>query len=201
MASNAVEAAADVRSDGARPDPDIKMVLMQLPVATDEIRAQYGAPPAEGFTISPALVRPTSRGRLSLASSDWRDPALLDSGFLTTQDDLDRTVRCIERCRELASQKAFAAIRDKEVVPGRPLGKAELQAFARNATISFGHPVGTCRMGTDKRAVVDPRLRVHGVDRLRVCDSSVMPTITTGPTQAPAQLIGARAADFILAAA
>ena len=201
MASNAVEAAAYVRSDSARSDPDIKMVLMQLPIATDEIRQQYGAPPTEGFTISPALVRPTSRGKLSLASSNWRDPALLEAGFLTTEDDLDRTVRCVEMCRELASQKAFDPIRGKEVVPGRPLGKDELQAFARNATISFGHPVGTCRMGKDADAVVDPRLRVHGIDGLRVCDSSVMPTIITGPTQAPAQLIGAKAAEFLLAAA
>ena len=201
MASNAVEAAAYLRSDAGVAEPDVKMVLMQLPIVTDEIRARYGAPPADAFTISPALVRPTSRGKLSLASADWRQPAQLDAGFLRTERDLDRTVRCIEMCRELGAQKAFDAIRAKEVIPGRTLSKAELQDFARNATISFGHPVGTCRMGKDADAVVDPQLRVHGIAGLRVCDSSVMPTIITGPTQAPSMLIGAKAADLILAAA
>ena len=201
MASNAVEAAAYVRSDTGLAEPDTKMVLMQLPVVTDEIRAHYGAPPPDCFTIAPALVRPTSRGKLSLASADWRQPARLEAGFLTTEHDLDRTVRCIEMCRELGTRKAFAPIREREIIPGRTLTKAELQVFARNATISFGHPVGTCRMGKDAAAVVDPQLRVHGIDSLRVCDSSVMPTIITGPTQAPAMLIGAKGADLILAAA
>ncbi len=201
MASNAVEAAAYVRSDAGLSDPDIKMVLMQLPVLTDEVRAAYGAPPPDSFTISPALVRPTSRGRLTLASADWREPARLDAGFLTTEHDLDATVRCIEMCRELGRQTAFDGIRARELVPGKPMSKAELQYFARTAAISFGHPVGTCRMGRDADAVVDPRLRVHGISGLRVCDSSIMPTIITGPTQAPSQMIGAKAAQMILEAA
>jgi len=200
MECNAGEAIAYVRSDTGIADPDIAMVLTQLPIVTPEIQAQYGAPPPDCFTISPALIRPTSRGKLTLSSADWREPARLDAGFLTTEQDLDRTVRCIEMCRELGSQKAFDAIREREIVPGRTLNKAELQAFARNAAISFGHPVGTCRMGKDDDAVVDPELRVHGIIGLRVCDSSVMPTIITGPTQAPSMLIGARAADLILAA-
>ena len=201
MSSNAVEAAAYVRSDASKDGPDIKMVLMQLPVLTDELRARYGAPPPDSFTISPALVRTTSRGKLSLASADWRQEAVLDAGFLATEHDLDTTVRCIEMCRELGHQQAFDGIRASELVPGRPTTKAELRDFARNATLSFGHPVGTCRMGTDARAVVDARLRVHGIEGLRVCDSSVMPTIITGPTQAPTMMIGAKAAQMILAAA
>ena len=198
MASNAVEAAAYVSSGASSPDPDIKLVLMQLPVLTDEMRAAYGAPPPDSFTIAPALVRPTSRGRLSLASADWRESARLEAGFLTTDADLERTVRCIELCRELGQQPAFDGIRAREVVPGRALSASELRAFARTAAISFGHPVGTCRMGRDEDAVVDPQLRVHGVEGLRVCDSSVMPSIITGPTQAPTQMIAAKAAGMIL---
>lgn len=198
MASNAVEAAAYVRSGLGGAEPDIKMVLMQLPVLSDALRAAYPAPPADSFTITPALVRPTSRGRLSLASADWRAPPRLEGGYLDTEHDLERTVRCIEMCRELGRQSAFDDIRAEEIIPGKPMTKAELNAFARSATLSFGHPVGTCRMGRGPDAVVDPELKVHGVEGLRVCDSSVMPTIITGPTQAPTQMIAARAAQLIL---
>ncbi|HLZ83586.1 MAG TPA: GMC family oxidoreductase N-terminal domain-containing protein [Caulobacteraceae bacterium] len=201
MTSNAVEAAAYVRSGAGGAEPDVKLVLMQVPVLTDEMRAAYGAPPPDAFTIAPALVRPTSRGRLSLASADWRQPARLEAGFFATEDDLDRTVRCIEMCRELGRQSAFDGIRAAEVVPGRSMTKAELATFARTAAISFGHPVGTCRMGVGEDAVVDPQLRVRGLEGLRVCDSSVMPTIITGPTQAPTQMIGAKAAAMILESA
>ena len=200
MTSNAVEASAYVRS-GAGSEPDIKLVLMQVPVLSEDMRRTYGAPPSDAFTIAPALVRPTSRGRLSLASADWRQPARLEAGFLATEDDLDRTVRCIEMCRELGRQSAFDDIRAAEVVPGRSMTKAELAGFARTAAISFGHPVGTCRMGVGDDAVVDPQLRVRGIEGLRVCDSSVMPTIITGPTQAPTQMIGAKAAAMILESA
>ena len=201
MTSNAVEAAAYVRSGGETFGPDIKMVLQQVPVATPEIAAAFGAPPQDAFVISPALMRPSSRGRYHLAGADWRDPARLDAGFLSTEHDLDKTARCIEMCRELGRQTGFDPIREAEVIPGRPLDKAALYDFARNATISFGHPVGTCKMGVDALAVVDPQLRIHGVEGLRVCDSSIMPTIITGPTSAASHMIGAKAADMILKAA
>ena len=199
QASNAVEAAAYVRSDRAKIAPDIKMVLMQLPVLTDEMRTQYGSPPPDSFTIAPALVRPSSRGSLKLASANWQDQPLLDAGFLRTEHDLTTTIRCIEMCRELGHQQGFDGIRDSELIPGKKLTADELKVFARNATISFGHPVGTCKMGIDENAVVDPRLRVHGIKGLRVCDSSIMPTIITGPTNAASQMIGSKAARMILA--
>ena len=200
MTSNAVEAAAYLRSSGAVPSPDIKMVLQQLPLVTPEIQARY--PPAMGdaFTISPALVRPSSRGTLQLVSADWQDHALLHANFLSTDDDVNATVKCIEMSRELGAQAGFDEVRDSELIPGRSLAKAELQHFARLATISFGHPVGTCKMGVDEAAVVDPTLKVHGVQGLRVADSSVMPHIITGPTSAPTHVIAAKAADLIAGA-
>ncbi len=201
MTSNAVEAAAYVRSDASLRDPDVAMVLQQVSVVTPEIRAAFGAPPENGFVISPALVRPTSRGRFQLTSADWRQPGQLDAGFLSTDHDLETTVRCIELCRELGQQRAFDPVRAAEAIPGRSLDKAALRDFARNATISFGHPVGTCKMGVDAMAVVDPQLRVHGVEGLRVCDSSIMPSIVTGPTSAASHMIGAKAAGMILGAA
>jgi choline dehydrogenase len=196
--SNAVEAAAYVRSDAGKAGPNIKMVLMQLPVMTPEVKAHYPAPPPDAFTISPALVRPSSRGSLRLASANWRDSAILEAGFLSTDEDLAATVRCIEMCRELGHQAAYDGIRAAELVPGKKLTLAQCQDFARRATISFGHPVGTCKMGTDALAVVDPQLRVRGIHGLRVCDSSIMPRIITGPTNAPSQMIASKAAQLIL---
>jgi choline dehydrogenase len=110
-------------------------------------------------------------------------------------------VRCIDLCRELGRQHRFDPLREAEAIPGRPLDKAALRDFARNATISFGHPVGTCKMGSDDMAVVDSQLRVRGVEGLRVCDSSIMPSIVTGPTISASHMIGAKAAHMILSAA
>ena len=197
--SNAVEAAAYVRSDSGKEGPNIKMVLMQLPVLTPEVAAHFPKPPPDSFTLSPALVRPSSRGVLRLASANWQDSALLEAGFLSTDADLAATVRCLEMCRELGHRSSYDGIRAAELVPGRKLTLAECQDFARRATISFGHPVGTCKMGTDALAVVDPQLRVHGVRGLRVCDSSIMPRIITGPTNAATQMIASKAAQMILA--
>ena len=199
--SNAVEATSFIRSTPGRSGPDLQPVLIQLPVMTPALVKTYGAMPSNAFTIAPGLVRPSSRGTVKLAGADWRANPLLDSGFLSTDADLAATIRCIEHCRELGRQKAFAEISDGELVPGKPLTAAELSDFARNSTTSYFHPVGTCKMGTDALAVVDPSLRVHGVTGLRVCDSSVMPTIVTGNTNAASQMIGAKAARMILASA
>ncbi|WP_176594237.1 GMC family oxidoreductase [Sphingobium sp. EM0848] len=198
MTSNAVEAAAYVRSDIAKPVPDLKMVLQQLPFVTPEVQAKFGTLPSDGYTITPALMRPSSRGTFRLSSADWRDKGQLDSNFFSTEHDIETTVRGIELVRELGQAEGFAGIRDAEIVPGRPMTKAELRDFARNAAISFGHPVGTCKMGTDERAVVNPSLRVRGVEALRVCDSSIMPSIVTAPTAAASHMIGLKAVDLIL---
>jgi choline dehydrogenase len=195
--SNNAEAIAFIRSTADKPAPDIAMVLMELPVLSDALRAKYGSPPPDSFTISPALVRPTSRGSYRLASADIRDPAILEGNYLATEEDLTATMRCIELCGELGRQSAFDSIRTEELVPGHALSGDALRDFARQATISFGHPVGTCKMGTDELAVVDPELKVQGITGLRVCDSSVMPNIVTGPTSAASHVIGAKAAVLL----
>ncbi len=199
--SNAVEATSFIRSTPDRTGPDLQPVLIQLPVLTPALAKTYGAMPPDAFTIAPGLVRPSSRGTVKLASADWRANPLLDSGFLSTDADLAATIRCIEHCRELGRQKAFAEISSGELVPGRTLTAAELADFARNSATSYFHPVGTCKMGNDPLAVVDPTLRVHGIKGLRVCDSSVMPTIVTGNTNAASQMIGAKAVRLILTSA
>jgi choline dehydrogenase len=198
VTSNAVEAAAYVRSHNQAEGPDIEMVLQQLPLMTPELRRRYPIATEQAFTISPALLRPTSRGTLTLRSAHPEERPRLEANFLSTEEDLRATMRCIEMTRELGAQAGFSEVRERELAPGRVLDRAELEDFARLSSISFGHPVGTCRMGLGSDAVVDPQLRVHGVQGLRVADSSIMPRITTGPTSAPTHAIALKAADLLL---
>jgi len=196
--SDAVEAEVFLPSGLSNHPVDLCLVLEQLPIATPEAAAHFGAPPPEGFTIAPALVQPTSRGRVRLASADWRDAPIIEGNHLGTDHDLNAVVRAIEAARELGRQKALDAVRDAEVVPGpKATSKQDVVDFARTAAASFGHAVGTAKMGTDADAVVDPTLRVRDLRGLRVVDASVMPTIPAGATNAPSIMIGGRGAMFI----
>jgi choline dehydrogenase len=195
--SNAVEAEAYLSSGSSR-DTDINLVLEQLPVVTPEAAARFGAPPADAFTIAPALVQPESRGSVRLASSRFQDAAVIDGNYLGTDGDFAAIVRAIEAARELGRQRAFDEVRETELVPGPRATVEDIRELARLASASFGHPVGTCRMGVDELAVVDPQLRVHGLEGLRVADASVMPRIITGPTNAPVHMIAGRASSLIL---
>ena len=199
--SNAVEAEVYLSSGIDGHATDINLVLEQLPLATPEAAARFGAPPKEGFTIAPALVQPTSRGRVRLATADWRDAPVIEGNHLGTDRDLTAIVRAIQAARELGSKAAFDGIREAEVVPGpKATNRQDLIDFARTGAASFGHAVGTARIGTGRDAVVDSELRVHGLRGLRVADASVMPSIISGPTNAAAFMIGGRAAELIKAA-
>ncbi|MDQ0472089.1 GMC family oxidoreductase [Labrys wisconsinensis] len=200
--SNAVEAEVYFSSGIDGHTTDINLVLEQLPIATPEAAARFGAtPPGEGFTIAPALIQPTSRGHVRLASADWRDAPVIEGNHLGTDRDLAAIVRAIEAARELGSKAALDGVREAEVVPGpKAASRRDLVDLARTAAASFGHAVGTAKIGTGADAVVDSELRVHGLRGLRVADASVMPSIISGPTNAPAFMIGGRAADLIKAA-
>jgi choline dehydrogenase len=197
--SDAVEAEVYLSSGVSSRDTDINLVLEQLPIATPEAAARFGALPSEGFTIAPALVQPTSRGRVRLTSANWQDAPIIEANHLGTDQDLEAIVKAIEVARELGNHKALGGLREAEVIPG-PGAKTrkDLEDLARTGAGSFGHAVGTARMGVDADAVVDPQLRVHGVRNLRVADASVMPAITSGPTNAPSIMIGGRAAEMII---
>jgi choline dehydrogenase len=195
--SNAVEAEAYF-SSGPGSDTDINLVLEQLPIATPEAAARFGALPEDAFTIAPALVQPTSRGAVHLASNNFQDAAVIDGNYLGTDHDFAAIVRAIEAARELGSQRALDSVREIEVMPGPKATADEIREHARLGSASFGHAVGTCKMGVDPLAVVDPQLRVHGLTGLRVADASVMPRIITGPTNAPTHMIAGRAARLIL---
>src|SRR6266478_2149690 len=195
--SNAVEAEAFLSSDPSG-ETDISLVPHQLPVVTPEVASRFGTPPPHAFTIAPALVQPTSKGSVRLASNNFQDAALIDGNYLGTNHDLAAIVRAIEAARELGNQHAFDSVREAELIPGPKATAEEIQELARLASASFGHPVGTCKMGVDNLAVVDPQLRVHGILGLRVVDASVMPRIITGPTNAPTHMIAGRASRLVL---
>jgi len=196
--SNAVEAEAYL-SSGLSGDTDISLVLHQLPVVTPEVASRFGTPPPDTFTIAPALVQPTSKGAVRLASNNFQDAAVIDGNYLGTDHDFAAVVRAIEVARELGSQHAFDNLREIELIPGHKASAEEIRELARLGSASFGHAVGTCKMGVDKLAVVDPELRVHGTSGLRVADASVMPQIITGPgTNASTHMIAGRASKLIL---
>ena len=197
--SDAVEAEVYLSSGVSDRATDINLVLEQLPIATPEAAARFGAPPAAGFTIAPALIQPSSRGQVRLASANWKDAPIIEGNHLGTDRDLAAIVRAIEAARELGNQKALDDVREAEAIPGPSVTtRAGLEELARKGAGSFGHAVGTAKIGNDRDAVVDAALRVRGVRGLRIADASVMPTIPSGPTNAPSIMIGGRAVQLIV---
>ena len=155
--------------------------------------------PFAGFTMNAVILRPQSRGRVSLASADAREAPGIVYNHLASDYDRQTLVRGLRLMRKIAGQPAMAAYAGEELLPGTGAGSdAELLDYARRTGNSVYHPVGTCRMGVDADSVVDARLRVHGVACLRVADASVMPWVTSGNTNAPTAMIAERAAGWIL---
>src|SRR6266849_8513605 len=197
---NAVEAKAYLSSGASHDHSEISLVLEQLGAVTPEAVARFGTPPADAFTIAPALVHPSSRGQVRIASTSWQDPAIVDANYLGTDQDLRAIIDANNAARELGHQQAFNEVREVELIPGPRATAQDVEDLARTGSASFGHAAGTCKMGIDNLAVVDPDLRVHGLQHLRVADASVMPRVITGPTNAPTQMIAGKAAQLILAA-
>ena len=154
-----------------------------------------------GFTFAPILAQPQSRGTVSLRSADARDLALIDPNYLACDADVNVLIKGIELARELVNTRAFDGLRGRELAPGAAVtSKEALGAYVRKVASTVWHPIGTCKMGVDEMAVVDPQLRVYGIEGLRVADASIMPKITSGNTNAPTIMIGEKAADLIIAA-
>lgn len=152
-----------------------------------------------GFTMSVCQLRPESRGSISLASPDALAPPRIRANYLAAETDRRCTVAALRFARRLAATAPLSDYVAAEVAPGPEADTDEdLLAFARRAGATIFHPAGTCRMGSDADAVVDPRLRVRGIDGLRVVDGSVMPTLVSGNTNVPIIMIAEKASDMIL---
>jgi choline dehydrogenase len=158
-----------------------------------------GYPKIEGgFTISPTINRPLSRGQVRLRSADPDAELDIDPNYYAEPADLEVMLLGLEVARDIVNQPAMKPWWTKEVAPGAERAtRAELAAAVRECSQTVYHPVGTCKMGTDELAVVDPQLRVRGVEGVRVADASIMPSVTSGNTQAPIFMIGQRAAELI----
>jgi choline dehydrogenase len=151
-----------------------------------------------GFTFAPILAQPLSRGTISLASTDPAVNARLDPQFLSRDEDLAVFEHGIRYARELVETPAFAGIRGRELAPGADVvSSADLRAYIRKAASTVWHPSSTCRMGNDPGAVVDPELRVRGVDGLRIADASVLPKLVNANPNAVIMMIAEKAADLI----
>lgn len=171
--------------------PDLQLTFGTAKFLPPDAPVELQAGP--GFTFGPVLIQPHSRGSVTLADADPATPAVVSAGYLSVEADAEVLVRGIELSRDVAATKSFDPFRGEELYPG----PTRLREYvAANAT-TLWHPVGTCRMGVDDRAVVDPELCVRGVRGLRVADASVMPSIIAGNTNAPCVMIGEKAADLI----
>jgi choline dehydrogenase len=187
------------RSDARLPAPDMIALYVSVPFATDALSLDGVE---HGWCMLSGLARPSSRGSVTLASADFREPPVVDPNYLATEQDRRTFSRATELARELALHPAYADQRTREVLPGPDVapGTPAWRTFLEKSAHTYFHPTSTCRMGTDEAAVVDASLRVHGVDGLRVADASIMPQITTSNTNAPTIMIGWKAAEMIRAA-
>ncbi len=151
-----------------------------------------------GVTLNCAYMRPKSRGSVSLASADPKDEPLIDPNYWSEPEDKEASLNGLEIAREILSQPAMKPFLAREALPGPEVKtRDELFEYACRLAKTQHHPVGTCRMGRGEMAVVDPELKVHGIEGLRVCDSSIMPTINSSNTNAPTIMIGEKASDMI----
>ncbi len=195
-----LETGGFIKSEASAKIPDLQ--LLSIPWAYPEPNDD-GVAPAKistehSFTVLPCLIYPKSRGEVRLRSADPFAAPAMDPRYLEHPDDLEFLLRSMEIVREIAASKALAPYIKREATPGGQVrSKSELSAHVRLFGKTVYHPVGTCKMGVDELAAVDPELRVRGIEGLRVADASIMPSIVGGNTNAPAIMIGEKAADLI----
>lgn len=205
LANNIMHASGFVKTEPHLSRPDIQLILMPSYKNEKEkhrLRERLGLSHLSigyGYGLVALLLRPKSRGQVTLASKDFRAMPLLDPAFFTEPEDLDVLVRALKLGRRVLEAPAFDKYRGQELVPGPEVqGDEALADFARHFAVTGVHPVGTCRMGTGADAVVDPELKVRGMEGLRVVDGAVMPTLVGGNTNGPILMIAEKAADMIL---
>jgi choline dehydrogenase len=178
------------KTDPALTSPDLLFCQVEFPVPSPETA---GRAPAQGWTMFAGLAQPKSRGRITLRSADPLAAPRLDLNMLSHPDDVKAATGCVEICRALGNTRAFEPLVAREAMPG-DLAPAEMDRYVRDAAVTYWHQTCSAKMGRDRMSVVDNRLKVHGIARLRIADGSVLPRITTGNTMAPCVIVGEKAA-------
>jgi choline dehydrogenase len=195
LATNGVEAGGFLRADADDAYPNLQIFFHP---GTSEFFRTNGVADRHHFYMGHYVCRPKSRGSVTLASADPLDRPLIDPNFLSDPDDLRLSIAGIRRNVEIIRARPFDNIRGGAVEPDPArLSEADLVNFVRRSGSTTWHPTSTCRMGRDGRAVVDADLKVRGVEGLRICDASIMPTLVSGNTNAPVIMIGEKGADLI----
>jgi 4-pyridoxate dehydrogenase len=178
--------------------PDIQFLLTAAPLGAWPYLAPFKAPFVDGFALRTVILHPESRGEVTLRSADPSAHARILQRFLATDADWRATRGSLRLARELAAQTSFRPFIERETAPGTDQrSDVELDAFIRHTAITVHHPAGTCRMGSDGGAVVDPALRVRGLEALRVVDASVIPELPSGNINAAVIMIAERAAELL----
>ena len=199
-ATNHYDTGAFIRSSERIEHPDLMLSFCPLAIDSESIQS-INSYPFDGFQTHADLLRPTSRGRMTLTDASPTTPPRLLFNYLQTQHDRDALRSAVRQIREVHEQDAFAAYRAEELKPGPDVkSDAEIDAWIRRTVETGYHPVGTCKMGpeTDTMSVVDPECRVHGLAGLRVVDASVMSSIVSANTNAATIMIAEKASDMIL---
>ena len=200
LARSVFESVAFVRSPQAREIPDIQLHALpwSYPFPNQDAPIRHKVDKRSAITIMATMIYPRSRGTVRLASADPAAAPLIDPNYLAEPADRELLLDAMELVREIMAHPVIARGITAELSPGPGFpSRAELAAELPNRATTVYHPVGSCRMGTDEQSVVDPALRVRGVDGLRVADASIMPSITGGNTNAPSFMIGEHAAALI----
>jgi choline dehydrogenase-like flavoprotein len=198
LTTNFAEAGGFIRSAPDEPLPDLQLHFVIGKLVDHGRKTVLG----HGYSCHVCLLRPRSRGALTLASADPMAPPSIDPNFLAEREDVRRLVRGFKLMRNILAQPALAGLRGRELASSaKACDDASIESFIRDHADTIYHPVGTCRMGSGTMDVVDAQLRVRGIEALRVVDASVMPSIVGGNTNAPVIMIGEKAADLIKQAA
>jgi choline dehydrogenase len=194
--NSAANAAGFVKSQASLASPDVNIVQIEIPYASDVLGKRY-APPNTAWALCAGLVAPKSRGEVRLKSGNPNDRPIVDARFLSHADDVKALIYGIELAREIGNSPAMSDFVKREVAPGQKLTGQDMENFVRDGATTYFHQAGTCRMGKDSQAVVDAKLRVNGVKNLRIADSSIMPRIASVATMASCVLIGERMAEIL----
>lgn len=196
LTSNVGEAGGFVRLDPGSSIPE-----MQFHMAPGFFLSHgFDKPAGDGLSIGPTLVRIDSRGSIRLRSRHWQDAPRIDPNYYGDERDLERMVQGVKIALKIAASPSLSRYLGARYTPGAHLQTDdELRAFCRESSETLYHPAGTCQMGTGPQAVVDPTLKVHGIDGLWVVDTSVMPTLVNANTNVPTMAIAAKASTHILA--